>query len=301
MSSVCIFYVVQTRTREQAKRRFANVPQRQAVSMVSLNPKEEPGNETKLEPILVRSQNNQGNSSLESILKSPVESIKARLSSAGNKDVNQMSMSLEKLNLSQSSGSDLPTEETSSTRKSIYTASAQSFRKSSAHKMEKLDALAKAVKAEDEELLGSYYKDVVSSVNECNDIIDSHKAAFEQTKNDTENLIKQLQETDKMNVQLGNSNFIGEKGDELVHEILKEEFLFQQEYKKPSADEILIKTTDRNGNVTKKEPKVTLEDKRKLLETLRAIDNGENVELGAADLTHKKNKLMKELFGNVHD
>lgn len=210
-----------------------------------------------------------------------------------------MSASFEKINLKEDEGADgSEDEDVLHATKSVC-----SLKSTSAHKMDKIALLRpeeaeKKKKIDNDEMLGGYYKGVVSSVNRCNITIDSHKATLEQTKEETVDLMKKLQETDKITNQLKNTNFVADKADEMVHEILKEEYMFQRQTKRSTADEFLEKLTDKNGNEARKESKVTLEEKRKLLEALRAIDNGDSVDVAVTDATNRKSKLMKELFGN---
>lgn len=276
------------------KKRFI---QRQAVSMVSLNPKEETSNNTKLEPILIKNQNNKNNSSLELILKSPSESVKARLSSAEKRDSIPKNVSLEKLNLNKQDTteevtSDYDVEEDTTPRE---VKSAKQKQKS--YKLNPLlYDLENKKKIDDDEVLGDYYKEVISSVNRCNTTIDSHKITLEKSKEETDELLKKLKETDRITNELKNTNFYADTADEVVKEILKEEYTFQKQNKKSTAE--VINVTDKNGNDTQKEHKVTLEEKRKLLETLKAIDNGEVVDVAIKDVATRKSKLMKELFGS---
>lgn len=264
------------------RKRFSNVTQRQAVSMVSLNPREETGSNTKLEPIITRHQNNQGNSTLESILKSPTESIKARLSSAEQRDFNRVNASLERLNLKQDEENE-PEDDTNKKADRMVIGDKE-----------------KKKKINEDEVLGDYYREVVTSVHRCNSTIDAHKATLEHAKDESDELMKKLQETDRMTAQLKHTSFITDTAENVVQEILKEEYIFQrQNNKKSTAEEFLVKVMDSNGNEARKEPKVTLEEKRKLLEALRAIDNGEAVDVPITDTTSRKSKLMKELFGNT--
>lgn len=266
--------------------------------MVSLNPKEESNSNTKLEPIAIKNHNHSNSSTLESILKSPTENIKARLSSAEKRDVDHINISLEKINLKQQ-----VTEEESLNYENDEEDSSPHLTKSSTFVNKKLNPLLdvreKAKKIDNDEVLGEYYKDVLSSMNRCNTTIHSHKVTLEQAKEETDELIKKLKETDRITTQLKNTNFIADKADDMVTEILKEEFMFQRQNKMSVEEDFLVKPTDRNGNETQKEPKVTLEEKRKLLETLKAIDDGEAVDISVADVASRKSKLMRELFGSA--
>lgn len=286
-------------------RRFVNIPQRQAISMVSLETKQfsksssrsedkdlkentdikTPTPESlKLEPLSPKIDSFPTGSYLNGILKSPSDSIKARLS-ISQKDLDDVNSEMENLHF---------TNEDPESQKSIYTISASNMRRSRPASSSKLDALVKPTekKTNEEELLGDYYTKVLSSVRVCNDTIAVHKETLEQSKLDTEKLMKTLEATDKINSKLRKQSFVPD--DDLVKSILKEEFRFQAgKIKDPAA-------TDKNGNLTRKEePTVALEDKKKLLETLKAIDNGENVAVKPPENASKKGRLIQELFGDI--
>lgn len=251
----------------------------------------------KLEPIPAKNGFANTSSSLNDILKPPSATVKARLSISSSKDFDEISAEIEKLQLINNYDDDTDLQ------KSIYTVSSQNLRRSrptSTQKLQKLEPASKLkmepqemLKAE--EILGDYYNTVVHSVQSCNETITFHKETLEQSKLDTEKLVKKLEETDKINSKLRKSNFSLEE-DELLSAILKEEYLFQHQDGKKLNGSI----TDRNGNITRKdEPKVAMEDKRKLLETLKAIDNGESVEVPIPEKASKKGRLIQELFGDV--
>lgn len=304
------------------RKRFINVPQRQAVSMVSLEEKhskytskseEDTNNENeinhrenkstpelaaKLEPIFTKSEPLKETSRLSSILKPPSDNIKARLSA---KDIDEVNNGIEKLSVVDNSN-----ETQSYSSKSIYTVSSQNViksRPSSSQKLEKLEALVQSTLKkkeinnsldEDDRMLGDFYTKVISSVKTSNQVVNNHQETLQQSKLDTEILAAKLQETDKMNKQLQSTNFVTRNGslkddDDLVQQIIKEELLFQKASKK----------IDMNGNNSIKDPQVQAEEKQKLLDTLRAIDNGENIELSVASNPHRKASLMKEIFGDI--
>lgn len=263
--------------------------------MVSLNPKEETSN-TKLEPIVIKNHNIQNNSKLESILKSPTENIKARLSSAERRNVAEMSVSLEKINLNKPDTAKEETPDDDEEEDSPH----QTKSVSHPYKINPLlQGPEKKKKIDEDELIGDYYKEIVSSVNRCNTTIDAHKITLEKSKEDADELMKKLQETDRITTQLKNTNFIADRADEMVNEILQEEYAFQKQNKQFTDEEYLFKVKDRNGNETRKESKVTLEEKRRLLETLKAIDNGETIDISITNVENRKSKLMKELFGGT--
>lgn len=276
---------------------------------------------TKLEPILTKSHTNQSNSLISNILKSPTDNVKARLMSANlNKDADHLNLSLEQLNLA-----DTPRNQNfkrTHSAKSVHTISSRNIvngmlasgQRGDDNKLEAIEVTkqfpGRKENAEEEKLLGEYYNRVLSSVQSCNDVVDHHKETLETSKRDAENLVKKLEETDKLNLKLKNGSFTSktllsfDRETDLANEILKEEYLFQKGYKisEDSASnkyDLLIKMTDKNGNITKKDT-VTIEEKRRLLETLKAIDNGDSVDVPVTDHSiNKKGKLMKELFGDI--
>jgi hypothetical protein len=85
-------------------------------------------------------------------------------------------------------------------------------------------------------------------------------------------------------------NDLTEDNLDFVSQILKEEAEFQAKYQE----------SNKNGNVKKKEPTVGPNDKKKLLATLRAIDNGDSIDSFESG-SQKKSQLMKELFGDIAD
>lgn len=253
---------------------------------------------SKLEPIFTKSEPFKETSRLSSILKPPSDSVKARLSA---KDIDEVNNSIEKLSVVDNSN-----ETQSHSSKSIYTVSSQNVvksRPSSSQKLEKLEAFVQSTLKkkernnsldEDDRMLGDFYTKVISSVKTCNQAVNDHQETLQQSKLDNEKLAVKLQETDQLNKKLQNTNFITSNGslkddDDLVQQIINDELLFQKTSKK----------TDLNGNNSSKDSQVPAQEKQKLLDTLRAIDNGENIELSVASNPHRKANLMKEIFGDI--
>lgn len=257
---------------------------------------------TKLEPITKKLENRAA--SLSTILKPASESVKARLSVQENGD---------------ESSEDERRKPFSA--KSVFTvvSAEQSVRvrPSSTQKLEKLEALVQNTMKKKEEnetldaddkLLGNIYTKVISSVKESNQTVYQHKATLEQSKIDAEKLLNELEKTDHMNKKLQHTNFAlnesASNNNGTVGEFLKEEVIFQSHFnnneKKMKELDFLINATDKNGNITSKDPKVTLEEKQKLLSALKAIDNGENVDVPIVNNASRRNKLMKEILGDTH-
>ncbi|CAH1117404.1 unnamed protein product [Phaedon cochleariae] len=271
------------------KNRFTRLSQRQSVSMITLGAfphraasseklstiedlenrvehvaGKTPVTDVKLEPIKVGREDG-GVKKAESILSVPSESVKNRLSggsvrtrSGGSGDSNFSEASSETSfnNLEHSSGS----------------SGIEKSRPNSSSPLDKLDAaIQRATENTTEEFdrkLGDYCSDVLSNVRISSKRIDAHKESLKMSKDDTDTLLETFKKTQKMEAKLKDSllTFDNDSGVDVINEILAEEMKFQSQSK------------DRNGNVTKKEPRVGSNDRRKLLATLKAIDNGDSVE-----------------------
>ncbi|XP_044268262.1 lebercilin-like [Tribolium madens] len=275
-----------------ARKRFANLVPRQATSLISLNgTKEEldktPVTDVKLEPLLKPKQD--GSNSLQngkeykSILKCPSENVRARLSADLRRDPDEDTPPIDKTSLT---GSDFSTEIKS--------------RPNSSTKLERIEMnLQNTIrKIEDHKnndefnkRLGDYCLKAIDSVKNYSNVIETHKENLGYAKEDTEKIKETVKDAEHMELRLKKAhllsfdkNALTDDNLDFVSQILKEEAEFQTKYK--------------NGNV-KKEPAVGVNDKKKLLATLRAIDNGDSVE--SFDSNIQNNHLMKELFGDTQD
>ncbi|KAH1014176.1 hypothetical protein HUJ04_003061 [Dendroctonus ponderosae] len=155
---------------------------------------------------------------------------------------------------------------------------------------ENLDmAIQKAADNSKEEFdknLSDYCTDVLSNVKSCSKEIELHKDSLKHSKNDTQTLLETFQNTEKVEAKLKHSFFNLEDDMDFVKEILNEEHKFQMEHKGNKS------SREKNGKMEKKSM-VNLENKKKLLATLRAIDNDDSVD-------EKHESVAKDLFGKVH-
>ncbi|CAH1129820.1 unnamed protein product [Ceutorhynchus assimilis] len=132
--------------------------------------------------------------------------------------------------------------------------------------------------------LGSYCSKVLDNVKTCNKVINYHKKSLKDSKKDTDTILDTFKKTEQTENKLKQSFFKMGDDMDLVHDILNEELKFQKE-------------SNSNQNNTKS--LVDLENKRKLLATLRAIDNGDSEALLDVEDQQKRRNIMRELFGNV--
>lgn len=159
-----------------------------------------------------------------------------------------------------------------------------------------------------EKRLNNLSNDVISAVKQCNVVVEKHTENFDSVQTETAKLLESLRETDVLNSKLRYNDFLNadsiaipEKDAHIADEIWKEEFDFRKKSGKSSIDmtmdqQALFKL-DRNGNTVRKRSEVEFKEKSKLLATLRAIDNGDEIE----ELEYKMNKnknsnLVEELF-----
>ncbi|XP_017777330.1 PREDICTED: lebercilin [Nicrophorus vespilloides] len=269
----------ENKTGKLPKRRFrSNSGQRQSHSMVCLTNNNETSEldikediqsdsstEIKLEPINIRDSPH-----VQSTMQSPAEKIKARLS--GN-PVHQISDVLEKLSL-----------EEENIKKSMY-----SLRSSRPHST-KLETLHK--KSSEESLkntaenLEECKSNIIETIMKVNKVVDKQTEIFEASQLESEKIMNDLKEADNMDNKIRDNQFdellLKDEDFDLVNKIWEDEYEFRKAV----------------NPTTKKEPTVGLEEKKKLLATLRDIDNGNSIEeVPQGDVDIKKSRLMKDLFG----
>ncbi|GJQ70212.1 hypothetical protein Trydic_g22670 [Trypoxylus dichotomus] len=294
-------------------RKRSNLPQRQSMSCVSLGSGSSPENNDenlmadsspniKLEPIANKKE--ETSDIQNSILKSPEENIKARLSSAilrrnSIAETNQINNKLKKLNIDE--GSERSTKNQHS--KSIYTVSSNNLsRSNSSHKLEILvenfqTSLQRPSNKEIDQRLGDYCLNVVNSVKSISSVVDQHKANYNMSQTETQRLLEQLKQADVADSKLRQNKLVEEfnvpKEDlEIVNKIWLEEYNFQKNKEKNMAstqEKGLDRKVKRESNVAQEEKK------NKLLATLRAIDNGEVVE-NMSDALSRKTKVLNHLI-----
>ncbi|EFA04502.1 uncharacterized protein LOC658504 [Tribolium castaneum] len=255
------------------RKRFSNLAQRQATSLISLNgAKDEldktPVTEVKLEPLL-KSKQNGDNKEYKGILKCPSENVRARLSAD--------------LRREEETPSEFKSRPNSSTKLERIEMNLQNtIRKIEDHKNND----------EFNQRLGDYCLKAIDSVKNYSSVIETHKENLEYARDDTQKIAETVKDAEHMELRLKKAHLLSfDKNDltgdnlDFVSQILKEEAEFQTKYN--------------NGNVKNKEPTVGANDKKKLLATLRAIDNGESVE--SFDGNTQNNRLVTELYGDTKD
>ncbi|KAF5288715.1 hypothetical protein FQA39_LY15287 [Lamprigera yunnana] len=249
----------------------------------------------KLEPIVNLDKN--VTFSRETVMSPPSDSIKARLSTNLTKQIDKLNKSVAELGLEQ----DEPD------------VSFQKFHTNSGLKLEKLvpDATLNRKLGDiknDQDIskrLGNYCNEMQSSIKEFNSINEQHKQDYKQTQNETEALIRTLQETDDLNAKLRYTNFLSaDKIDipqndlEIANEIWNNEYNFRKESRTSNAPKSFLKS-ETNGNVVKKEA-IIEQDKLKLLAALRAIDNENDGNSVLQSTSHKLNHSIDEYFNSVN-
>ncbi|RZC34841.1 flagellar attachment zone protein 1 [Asbolus verrucosus] len=280
------------------RKRFSNLGQRQSLSLISLNGTKSnltcdddktPVTDVKLEPITQPKKEDtqiQVIKPYKGILKCPSENIKARLSADSKKDSEDELPSVDKMSLGEGDSRELRS------------------RPSSSHKLEKIEMhLQNTIRRVEDnknnddfnKRLGDYCVKALDTVKSYTDMIESNRENLEHAKADTDKLVETLKEAESLELKLKrgqalpfDSTDLTDDNLDFVSQILSEEAEFQKKYK----------DKDRNGN--KKEPTVGLHDKKKLLATLRAIDNGDSID-SFENGSQRRNKLMKELFGDIAD
>jgi hypothetical protein len=296
------------------RKRFSNLAQRQSTSLISLSDTKSanltddlnltcdkhvltpatPVTDVKLEPIIQAKRDEcqvQVAKQYRGILKCPSENVRARLSADSRKDVDDEPPSMDKMSLS---GSDTSNEKELKSRPT------------SSQKLEKIEMnLQNTIrKIEDNKnlddfnkRLGDYCLKAIDSVKNYNEVIETHKENLEHVKEDTDKIVETFKDAESMELKLKRThlmsfdpNDLTEDNLDFVSQILKEEAEFQAKYQE----------SNKNGNVKKKEPTVGPNDKKKLLATLRAIDNGDSIDSFESG-SQKKSQLMKELFGDIAD
>lgn len=130
-------------------------------------------------------------------------------------------------------------------------------------------------------VVGDYCSSILTNVRECSDRIDVHKKSLQISIDDTETLLETFQKAQKMESKL-KSSLLSLGSDDIFSDLLPEDMRQEK------------KAKDRNDSLSTREPKVRLEDKRKLLETLKAIDNGDS--FNSLDGTIQKRNEINEIL-----
>ncbi|XP_050309918.1 CAP-Gly domain-containing linker protein 1 isoform X2 [Anthonomus grandis grandis] len=148
-----------------------------------------------------------------------------------------------------------------------------------------IQKVAQTSQQEFDKNLSNVCSEVLSNVKSCSQVIEAHKDSLRHSKQDTDVLLETFLKIEKNESKLKKSFFNGEDDMEFVKEILNEERKFQAQQKVHNS------TKD---DVLEKKSMVNIESKRKLLATLRAIDNGDSVE---SIEEPKQGNVIKEIFG----
>ncbi|KAJ8978502.1 hypothetical protein NQ317_002405 [Molorchus minor] len=128
----------------------------------------------------------------------------------------------------------------------------------------------------------------MSTVRTCSERIEVQRESLNTCKSDTMTIMDAFKKTQKIEANLKNSFLnVEDTNLDLISDILNEEVKF----------EVVNKKVDKNGNI--KEPNVNMEDKKKLLATLKAIDNGDSIESVDNSPEHRQRNLIKKFFGDV--
>lgn len=112
--------------------------------------------------------------------------------------------------------------------------------------------------------LGSYCNSVLTDVKKCDNKIRTHKTSIKMYKQDTDKIVEVFTETKNLEEQIKKTFLASEDDLDIFKDILIEKKSEEKDKKSVSQ--------------TTRQPKVSIHDKDKLLATLRAIDNGDNLD-----------------------
>lgn len=300
------------------KNRFSRFGNRQSMSMVTLNgiyaqnrsrSSDEKGNgsasvsetslsktpitDVKLEPIKCKIDDTPSKK-INDILNVPSENIKNRLSSASTKSRSSEENFFCPNPLSSGSNHSLASSHESPLENQHEDEDEETIRANSDAKLvtklsEKLDqAIQRATDNANtafDNNLAAYCSEVMGTVKTCSDRIDVHKESLKIVKEDTDTLIETFKKTQLLESKLKNSLGLLEEKEDFIN-FLPEELRSSSRPNK-----------DRNQNI-QQPPRVKLEDRKKLLATLKAIDNGESIET-IEEMPRKPINLLSEVLSDV--
>lgn len=135
--------------------------------------------------------------------------------------------------------------------------------------------------------LADYCSTVTNNVTECSKRIEEHKESIKLYKDDTDVLLETFKKTQKLESKLRSSLLSPEGKDDL--DFLSE--IFSEDVKgrfRKDRNQNIENIPNKGGSV------VTLEDKKKLLATLKAIDNGESFE-SLPDNSNMMPEMLKDV------
>nr|CAH7738979.1 unnamed protein product [Callosobruchus chinensis] len=314
---------VKENTAQPRKNRFAHINPKQSVSMVTLaayqsnrtrskdrlstiedSEPQSPVTDVKLEPI--KNKKEVSSKKDNGFLSLPSENIKNRLSSGSSRSRGSQESSSGVNELKEaSSGSEVSlnsTENLSEHKMEDEKDSHEKRRPSSAERLDKISdsldaAMQKAQKNANDDFdkkLGHYCADIITNVRQCSERIQQHKKSLTMSKEDTDSLLESFTKTQNIESKLKTSLFQinGDENIDFLKEIFNEEDNFQSMLQKD-------KGKDKNGNIMKNEPHVKMKDKKKLLATLKAIDNGESFDSVEENTAGHDSHLLKEIYNDL--
>ncbi|XP_031342290.1 lebercilin-like [Photinus pyralis] len=245
--------------------------------------------ELKLEPIATTET--KVTFSSEVTMVSPSENIRARLSANLGKEIDHLSKSVEELSLPDEDNHFLTVK-----------------RKLSGSKLEKFpssdifDKKFDEVKKEQDinKRLGNCCTDIRSTVVDCSAVVKKHQEDYAQVHNETEKLLRDLHETDVLNSKLRCSKFLNadkieipEKDFEIANEIWENEYSFRTELIKQNGDGDGKSQSELGDDIG-------ADKKNKLLATLRAIDNNNEIdEYSFPSPSSKSHKFSDDYFDSL--
>ncbi|XP_028142669.1 lebercilin-like protein [Diabrotica virgifera virgifera] len=141
---------------------------------------------------------------------------------------------------------------------------------------------AQNIESEFQNKLGTYCSDVVANVRKCSERLECQKKSLKLYKKDTDILLDTFEKTTKFEDNLKDSFNFDPLNDDFLKDILSDNYIIKSK-------------KDRNGNV-KKQDKFSVCDRKKLLNTLKAIDAGDSIEIIDEIPTHKF-KEMDQIIG----
>lgn len=297
------------------KNRFSRLAQRQSMSMVTLNGVFGPnrsrssdeklsasGSETsvtktpvtdvKLEPIKCKMDDNPPRKTND-ILNVPSENIKNRLSSASTKSRSSDENLFLANGLGFSSGSNHSLSSHSSPLEIQQDENIEKNQTATDSKfIEKLATnLDQAIKkAEDnatnafDKNLSDYCSQIMGNMTNFSERLEAHKESLNIAKGDTDTLSEVFKKTQLLETRLKNSLGLSDEKEDLVN-------FLPEELRKPPQNK------DKNTNI-KQELKVKLEERKKLLATLKAIDNGESID-SVEEVPQNPITYVPEVFSDV--
>ncbi|XP_060517448.1 lebercilin isoform X2 [Cylas formicarius] len=247
--------------------------------------------DVKLEPIRTKTEEIRRNCHTD-LLKTPMESIKQRLSNSAE-GISPKGDEAGRDFLKSRPNSSLKLEKIVKVNDGDKTKPDQSPRKDELRKRDKLelnqvdnDELVRRVSEPDsakfDRKFNEYCSEIVSNMKSCSEVIELHRENLKSSQRDSDTLLAAFKDTEQLESKLKKSFFHLDQSDmSFVREILNEEYKFKEK-----------------GANGRKEPIVSIDNKKKLLATLRAIDNGESFD-SLEDGKANQGTIMQEIYGNV--